>query len=160
VPSARGRRELPPPRAPPAQELAERRLRALEEPLTVRPRPGYSFPVLEVRNPIHRTRYLTLFPRAPSEDGALCTCTDFARRGLGSCKHLAAALAWLQRHAEEVAAQPPVEGREAELWAEVDRRNAQLRQGPVDDPRELSRPGAVLYERRPKGRPPAALERA
>lgn len=139
-------------RGPPAEELAERRLRALEEPLTVRARPGFSFPALEVRNPIHRTSYLALFPRAPSDDGALCTCTDFARRGLGSCKHLAAAYAWLRQHPE---APPAPADPTGELWAEIDLRLRLGRTADVDDPREMARPGGVLFEQSPGGAEPA-----
>lgn len=39
-------------------------------------------------------RYRVLLPSFPARDGAQCNCPDFTRRGLGSCKHVEAALAY------------------------------------------------------------------
>ncbi|MCI4339848.1 MAG: hypothetical protein L3J73_01075, partial [Thermoplasmata archaeon] len=69
----------------------QRRVRALESPLDVRPRPDGRFVRLEVRNPVPGTRYDVLLPAFPDRSGGFCTCTDFARRGIGTCKHLEAA---------------------------------------------------------------------
>lgn len=77
--------------------IEERRKRSVEEPLDVRLRQDTPFPILAVRNPLHGTEYLVMFPTYPSSDVALCTCTDFARRGLGLCKHIEAAERWLGR---------------------------------------------------------------
>jgi hypothetical protein len=47
-------------------------------------------------------KYRVLVPDFPSREGAQCSCLDFLTRGLGTCKHLEAALA----HA---AAEPPAD---------------------------------------------------
>jgi hypothetical protein len=120
---------------------ADRRTRALEEPLDVIPRPDTRFLRLEVRNPARGTRYTVVLPAFPDRDGGFCTCTDFARRGLGTCKHLEAAWIWTQEHpAEALAPRPsaPV-GRG---WPEVDRRLRALR-FPLT-PRTLRQPGSAL----------------
>src|SRR5271170_920842 len=78
--------------------VAERRSRAVEEPLDVRLLAQEPFPLLEVRNPLHRTDYRVMLPTFPDRTVALCTCSDFARRGLGTCKHIEAAGRWLERH--------------------------------------------------------------
>jgi hypothetical protein len=56
----------------------------------------------------------------PDPTGAFCGCVDFARRDLGTCKHLEAAFLWLGDHAEErrAAPYPP----STPLWGAVDRR--------------------------------------
>ena len=33
---------------------------------------------------MRQTRYRVFLPGYPDRDGALCTCTDFARRGIGN----------------------------------------------------------------------------
>jgi len=106
-----------------AEELSERRSRALEEPLDLRLVRREPFPLVEVRNPLHRTAYLVMRPTFPDRAPALCTCPDFARRGLGTCKHIEAADRWLTNHPD---AQPPAPGRPPErtaaVWKEIDRR--------------------------------------
>ncbi len=102
--------------------VRERRTRALEEPLDVRLVAREPFLRLEVRNPLHGTAYLVLMPGYPRAGVALCTCTDFARRDLGTCKHVEAATRWLPAHPDA----RPLGGRvEAvdfpAVWAEVDR---------------------------------------
>jgi hypothetical protein len=38
--------------------------------------------------------YHVLLPSFPSREGAQCSCPDFLRRGLGTCKHMEAVLAY------------------------------------------------------------------
>lgn len=137
-----------PERSPAAAEArAERTARSLEEPLDVRTKQMEPYPLLEVRNPIHRTSYLVMLPEFPSPRPALCTCTDFARRGLGTCKHIEAGARWLAGHAE---AAPPSSGRRPgttpPVWAEIDRRERELPPPARLTARELSRRGAPLFE--------------
>lgn len=105
------------------------------------------YALLEVRNPIHRTAYLVMLPEFPSPGPALCTCTDFARRDLGTCKHIEAASRWLPAHPE---AEPPARRgsltRLSTAWAEIDRREKELGSLARLTGRELSRPGAALFE--------------
>lgn len=109
-----------------AEAQAERRARSLEEPLDVRLRGREPFPLVEVHNPIHRTAYLVMLPEFPSDAVRLCTCSDFARRGLGTCKHVEAAARWLRLH--PTAPVPPETGARvgpsprAGAWEEIDRR--------------------------------------
>ena len=127
--------------------VAERRSRALEEPLDVRLRTREPYPLLEVRNPLHGTLYLVLLSEYPDRDGALCTCTDFARRGLGTCKHLEAGVRWLRAHPE---ATPLVTDRPAHqsgsVWKEIDRRLASATGAAEPESLRLRRPGAALFE--------------
>jgi len=129
--------------------VAERKSRALEEPLDVRLERREPFPLLEVRNPLHRTDYRVMLPLFPDRSVALCTCTDFARRGLGTCKHIEAAGRWLERHADlpphRTSTPPDLDA----VWAEIDRRLADPAsiEGPAS--RAWRRPGAVLVERAP-----------
>ncbi len=105
------------------------------------------YALLEVRNPIHRTAYLVMFPEFPSPIPALCTCTDFARRDLGTCKHIEAGIRWLTVHAD---AGPPTSTqappRPPTVWPEIDRRTKDLPAASRVTGRELSRPGAALFE--------------
>ncbi|HTS33031.1 MAG TPA: hypothetical protein VMI55_03725 [Thermoplasmata archaeon] len=129
--------------------VAERKSRALEEPLDVRLERASPFPILEVRNPLHRTVYRVMLPLFPDRSVALCTCTDFARRGLGTCKHIEAGGRWLERHhdaAPRWASGPPDLGG---VWEEVDRRLADPRSREEPASRSWRRPGAVLVERAP-----------
>jgi hypothetical protein len=129
--------------------VADRRARSIEEPLDVRLRTSVPYPLLEVRNPIHGTGYLVLLPEFPSRSGALCTCTDFARRGLGTCKHIEAGFRWLSEHPES----PPLRSTDADssrtcgLWKKVDQRLAQTVKDPSPPSRRWRRAGATLYER-------------
>lgn len=153
VTRSRGR----PARSPDASErraaVNDRRLRAIEEPLDVRLRTAETYPILEVRNPIHGTGYLVLLPKFPSEEAALCTCTDFARRGLGTCKHIEAGFRWLTDHPGAKPLRPAggTTPRRSPLWKEIDRR---LAARPTDrGPESLAwrRAGRLLFE-------PAATE--
>ncbi len=126
----------------------ERRTRALEEPLDVRLRAREPYPLLEVRNPIHGTVYRVMLPEYPSRSSALCTCTDFARRGLGTCKHLEAAARWLDEHPDAAPAGTPAPRRfrPAALWRRIDAAIAAERRRPGLDPRRVRRPGALLFQ--------------
>jgi hypothetical protein len=129
----------------PATARAEREARALEEPLDVRLRSLEPCGVLEVRNPIHRTAYLVLLPEYPAPRPALCTCTDFARRGLGTCKHVEAAVRWL---VASPGARPtgPAQGsdRTRGFWEEIDRRVAAMSAGSELSARDLARVADLL----------------
>ncbi|MGI0131798.1 MAG: hypothetical protein ACREDK_01685 [Thermoplasmata archaeon] len=123
---------------------AQRRHRALEEPFDIRPRTDLPFAAVEVRNPIRQTHYLVLLPAAPSQESAMCVCIDFARRGLGTCKHLEATRLWLTEHPGPLPVAPDPDP--SPVWVEVDARQA-VRVGGVDGP-DLRRVGSVLYRER------------
>jgi hypothetical protein len=129
-----------------ARRRQERRERALEERLDVRPRPLAAYPVLEVRNPARQTRYLVRVPAFPAREGALCTCTDFAMRGLGTCKHLEAAWLWLDSHPAEPlpTAPPPSRERTSAVWREIDRAAEEALAAREPASVRLRRPGAPL----------------
>lgn len=130
---------------PEAELRAERRLRALETPLDVRYRPDPRFVRLEVRNPVHRTRYEVLLPAFPDASTGFCTCTDYAKRGIGTCKHLEAVRLWLEEHPGEVTRLPGHRGNAGRaLWAEVDRRIRSLEHAHGLDPRVLRYAGSAL----------------
>ena len=133
---------------PAASEVAERRSRALEEPLEARLLTRLVYPLLEVRNPVHRTSYLVMLPEYPTVSSALCTCADFARRGLGTCKHIVAAERWLRANPDA-----PPSGKEtgehrrpSDVWRDIDRGLSELNGAKESDVRKLSRPGASLFE--------------
>ena len=130
-----------------AEELSERRSRALEEPLDLRLRQREPFPVVEVRNPLHKTTYLVLRPTFPDREPGLCTCPDFARRGLGTCKHIEAVDRWLTTHPSATPSTPPKAGPSvAAVWHEIDQRLAREPERQVPWSRRLREPGAVLIE--------------
>jgi hypothetical protein len=116
----------------------------MEEPLDVRPHADGPVVELEVRNPIHQTRYLVVLPSYPERDGAMCTCNDFARRGFGTCKHLEAAWLWLVEHPEPLTPAPDPPGDRS--WAAIDRSMAQERENRSHDARTIRRPGRVLFD--------------
>jgi hypothetical protein len=119
----------------------------VEEPLDVLLLTREPFPLLEVRNPLHQTRYRVMIPTFPDREVALCTCSDFARRGLGTCKHIEAAGRWLERHPNAPAGPGSVTDVE-EVWGEIDRRLDAPAAGPsVPDSWAWRAPGATLYER-------------
>jgi hypothetical protein len=130
------------------EAVRERRQRAAEEPLDLRVRALEPYPVLAVRNPLHGTEYRVLWPTYPAREVILCTCTDFARRGLGTCKHIEAALRWFPDHATE---EPQLSRRpkpKALPWRTIDRAIATL--SPDSYPPSLTwrRPGRLLFETR------------
>jgi hypothetical protein len=127
--------------------VAERRSRAVEEPLDVSLASREPFPLLEVRNPLHRTSYRVMLPAYPDRDVGLCTCADFARRGLGTCKHIEAAGRWLERHPSAPARSPipPIEP--GPVWAEIDLRIENPPARPVPESLRWRVAGAALYER-------------
>lgn len=147
-----GRYEDPDPEA-----LATRRQRAAEELLDVRLR-ARGLPVdLEVRNPVHRTRYRVLFPEYPDRGSALCTCTDFARRGLGTCKHVEAGWSWLEAHRDLLApgGQVPSAANRSlgELWKEVERRVGTASRVHPKSIRDVEAPGELLWDPRAEREP-------
>ena len=147
-------RARPPPQPRPGPHerrtaVDARRTRAVEEPLDVRLRRRETYPILEVRNPLHGTAYWVLLPEFPSADSALCTCTDFARRDLGTCKHIEAGHRWLSDHPDAPPLLPPSRSglRGPALWKEIDRRReAERTRAPLGG-RALRRIGAVLFDR-------------
>ncbi|MGA8274864.1 MAG: hypothetical protein WB789_09065 [Thermoplasmata archaeon] len=143
--------DAPRPRAPGAADdpwaIAERRSRAVEEPLDVLLLTRDPFPLLEVRNPLHRTSYHVMLPAFPDRTIALCTCSDFARRGLGTCKHIEAGGRWLERHPSAPATLPDHPFDPVPVWEDIDRR---LDSGPssrVPESLRWREAGEVLYER-------------
>jgi hypothetical protein len=128
-----------PPRPPPTPaDRAERRSRALEEVLDVRRVQGPpGIPTLEVRNPRRHSHYTLYVPAYPDRTGAYCGCVDFARRDLGTCKHIEAAWLWLSDHPEEARAPEEPSG-PASLWGAIEKR--------VRHPRkELPPSGQIRY---------------
>ncbi len=128
-----------------AEARTERRVRALENPLDVRPRPDPRFVRLEVRNPAHGTRYDVLLPSFPDREGGFCTCTDFARRGIGTCKHLESAWLWAAEHPEGPGPTPK-EASHAADWAEIDRRLRAQGRSRALDPIRYRLAGSALFE--------------
>jgi hypothetical protein len=133
--------------------VEQRRARAVEEPLDVRLRTAAVYPILEVRNPLHGTVYLVLLPEFPSMEAAFCTCTDFARRGLGTCKHIEAGHRWLAGHPDATPLIAPgrIPRQRAGVWREIDRRLAALPNDPEPESLRYRRPGGVLFERPKRG---------
>jgi hypothetical protein len=130
-----------------ADERSERRSRALEEPLDLRLRQREPYPLIEVRNPLHGTSYLVLRPSFPDRSADLCTCVDFARRGLGTCKHIEAADRWLSSHPDATPSPLPTPlFRPDAVWAEIDRRVEGEARGPGPDSRRWRFAGAALFE--------------
>jgi hypothetical protein len=127
--------------------VAERRSRAVEEPLDVLLLFRDPFPMLEVRNPLHRTSYRVLLPAFPDRSVTLCTCSDFARRGLGTCKHIEAAGRWLERHPTAPAPGAPVPLATNSVWEEIERRVEAPPTPTRPDSTAWREPGAALYER-------------
>jgi hypothetical protein len=83
-----------------------------------------------VRNPRHRSHYTLYVPVYPDRTGTFCGCVDFARRDLGTCKHIEAAWLWLADHPEAIRGDPDPDPA-AGLWTAIDRR---LRHPRVSDP--------------------------
>ncbi|MCI4325930.1 MAG: hypothetical protein L3K00_08670 [Thermoplasmata archaeon] len=121
-----------PPRPPPTPEdRAERRSRALEEVLDVRRVQGPpGVLTLEVRNPRRHSHYTLYIPAYPDRTGSYCGCVDFARRDLGTCKHIEAAWLWLSDHPDETEA--PGAPTPSPGWASIEKRSRHPKQdGPA-----------------------------
>ncbi|MCI4344346.1 MAG: hypothetical protein L3J87_01805 [Thermoplasmata archaeon] len=124
------------------------------EPLDVGPvDPPAPFPLVEVRNPSHATRYRVALPEFPERQGALCSCEDFSRRGKGTCKHIEAA--WLALRAEPPTPLPaPTADWAVALWAEVDRRQSETLVGRPTDLANCGGPAEPSSRRRNRTGPP------
>ena len=143
------RRRGPSARAPPERLpwlRYDRMARAVTESLRVRPVSGQPFWVLDVRNPVHHTRYQVCLPEYPAGEARFCSCPDFARRGIGTCKHVEAATAWLASHPEADRPAPARRG-VADAWRSIDaaRRHAESENRPAAV--RLRAAGRVLFER-------------
>jgi hypothetical protein len=136
-----------PTRTPDDSEEATRarRRRALEEPLEYSVLETDPVVIARVRNPLHGTQYRLYLPAYPRLDLALCTCPDFARRGLGTCKHLEGAARWIADHPRLEPVPRPALERPRDLWSRIDRRREALRPGQLSGA-ALRRVGAVLWE--------------
>ena len=106
---------------------------------------------LEVRNPIHGTHYRVLVPTYPERYAAMCTCTDFARSGLGTCKHVEAAIRWLAARPEEIADPDPARVETGPTWEEIDRR-ARAPPPAASPLRRMTWTGDLLLTSPPKGK--------
>jgi hypothetical protein len=125
----------------------DRMARAVTERLRVRPMPGQPFWVLAVRNPVHHTRYQVFLPEYPAPESRLCSCVDFSRRGIGTCKHVEAATAWLESQPEvtrPAAATRPAAGN---IWKAIDAARRSADSSPRPAAIRLREPGRVLFER-------------
>ncbi len=107
-----------------ADAAAERRRRALEEPLDFTVRETSPLFTVRVRNPLHGTQYDAYVPEYPTASSAMCTCPDFARRAMGTCKHLEGLFRWLASHPAPEPKPRAQEPSTAALWEEIDRRRA------------------------------------
>jgi hypothetical protein len=130
---------------PPTPEArAERRNRAIEELLDVRPMTDgpYGVVTVEVRNLRRQSHYVVYVPAYPDRTGAFCGCEDFLRRDLGTCKHVESAFLWLSDHPDARAARPVP--RSTRLWAAIEQRAR--RAVPADTPpsRRLRYLGSAL----------------
>ena len=68
----------------------------------------------------------------------MCVCVDFARRDLGTCKHLEAAWIWLSDHPQPLPVRPDQGSRS--LWMKVERTSPSGQTGA-----DLRKRGEVLY---------------
>ncbi|HEV2429716.1 MAG TPA: hypothetical protein VGV64_07750 [Thermoplasmata archaeon] len=100
---------------------------------------------MRVRNPLHQTVYQVMAPAYPDRSPAFCSCEDFSRRGLGTCKHLEASWIWLSEHPESAKPIPaPFDG--APLWEAIDRRLTERQAVPLSA-RSIRAPGLPLVGR-------------
>jgi hypothetical protein len=124
----------------------DRMARAVTERLRVRPVPGQPFWVLAVRNPVHRTHYQVCLPEYPSGEAQFCSCPDFARRGIGTCKHVEAAAAWLAAH-PEVTLGPSRRSGASTLWRAIDAAREEYPSDPRPAAIRLRASGRTLFDR-------------
>jgi hypothetical protein len=136
----------------------DRMARAVTERLRVRPVTGQPFWVLAVRNPVHHTHYQVCLPEFPAKEARFCSCVDFARRGIGTCKHVEAATAWLESHPELTLPRGSRLGA-SNLWRDIDaaRSDSESTARPVAV--RLRLPGKVLFEGRSTARQKMGKER-
>jgi len=146
-----------------SEARAERRSRSIEEPMAVALLARDPYPALEVRNPLHRTTYRVYFPEGSAVGLGLCTCPDFSRRDLGTCKHIEAAARHLRMHPQGRPTGVPETPEASELWAALEREDDRtgglgslhrwgrplhqwpgnpLHEGPTDPPSRADRPPA------------------
>ncbi len=147
----RGRRRPPVPRPRP-EELpglrADRKARAVSEHLHVRELSGWPFRVVEVRNPAHKTRYRVALPAYPDSAGQFCGCEDFARRDLGTCKHIEAAALWSVEHPIPRTEQKEggtVGSRAERLWRRIERALREACRIDALGPIRLRQAGRLLF---------------
>lgn len=124
----------------------ERRHRAQEELFDIAVRRDRPPSVVEVRNPLRETRYRVYLPAGSGDGPIACECTDFAQRGLGTCKHVEAVRLWLSDHPGALAERPEAGSRLAPLWKEIDRRITQAARDRGPEALRMRRAGALLYE--------------
>ena len=98
---------------------------------------------LEVRNLRRQSRYPVFVPAFPDRTGVFCGCVDFAKRDLGTCKHVEAAWLWLADQGPEGRNAAPT-APSAALWAAVDRRLRQLPTAKVPPSARLRLVGSAL----------------
>jgi hypothetical protein len=124
----------------------DRMARAVTERLRVRAMPGQPFWLLSVRNPVHHTRYQVALPEYPGGEAQFCSCVDFARKGIGTCKHIEAARAWLEAQPDVHRLAAPVRGASA-IWRAMDAARREGDRVRTPDAVHLREPGRVLFER-------------
>ena len=113
----------------------------------MRPEPGPpAIVTLGVRNLNRQTHYTVYVPAYPDRTGAFCGCVDFARRDLGTCKHLEAAWLWLADHPEARSA--PSGPSAAPLWAAIEHR-LRCPSGPAPSSLRIRYVGGALLGREP-----------
>ncbi|HZY70445.1 MAG TPA: hypothetical protein VFF67_05645 [Thermoplasmata archaeon] len=128
-------------------EAGARRARAAREPLDVVERSGAPFPIVEVRNPAHGTQYQVVLPEFPGGGGAMCSCDDFTRRPVGTCKHVEASLLALAAHRPAAGTSLPFDPDWARaLWRTVGERLSAAGPPRDWDPRRLRSAGGLLLE--------------
>jgi hypothetical protein len=125
------RRERSGPRRTVDREEAreDRRRRAREEALDVRPRNDRPYPSFEVRNPVRGTHYRVLAPGAPEDALLLCPCPDFGLRDVGTCKHVEAVRSYRARDGAGPSA-PRTDAPDGSAWPGVEEELARLPEGP------------------------------
>jgi hypothetical protein len=134
--------------APGVNEPApDRRHRGREDLVEVRRRPELPLVAFEAVNRARGSRYPVYLPAAPSLEGGMCTCEDFARRGRGTCKHLEAVATFLSEHPDEGLAVPLDESAEIRRrWQAIDARWVPRGGDPRPWPDRLRWVGRVLIE--------------
>jgi hypothetical protein len=98
---------------------------------------------LEVRNLRRQSRYTVYVPAFPGRTGVFCGCVDFAKRDLGTCKHVEAAWLWLADQGPE-GRNPASVAPSGALWALVDRRLRQLPTAKVPPSARIRLVGSAL----------------